>query len=43
MFTRMDEEVRKTKKHLAKLTNALSATKKGKLPSKTQSNPKFRV
>jgi hypothetical protein len=39
MFTRMDEEVRKTKNHLAKLTNALSATEKRKLPSKTQSNP----
>ena len=36
MFTRMDEEVRETKNHLAKLTNALSATKKGKLPSQTQ-------
>ena len=31
MFTRMDEEVRETKNHLAKLTNALSATEKGKL------------
>jgi hypothetical protein len=38
MFTRMDEEVRETKNHLAKLTNALSATEKGKLPSQTQSN-----
>jgi hypothetical protein len=38
MFTRMDEEVRETKNHLAKLTNALSATKKGKLPSQTQPN-----
>jgi hypothetical protein len=35
MFTRMDEEVRKTKNHLAKLTNALSATEKGKLTSQT--------
>uniref|UniRef100_A0A2N9HHG0 RNA-directed DNA polymerase n=1 Tax=Fagus sylvatica TaxID=28930 RepID=A0A2N9HHG0_FAGSY len=39
MFTRMDEEVRETKNHLAKLTNALSATEKGKLPSQTQPNP----
>uniref|UniRef100_A0A2N9H9R5 Reverse transcriptase domain-containing protein n=1 Tax=Fagus sylvatica TaxID=28930 RepID=A0A2N9H9R5_FAGSY len=38
MFTRMDEEVRETKNHLAKLTNALSATKKGKLLSQTQPN-----
>uniref|UniRef100_A0A2N9ICQ5 Integrase catalytic domain-containing protein n=1 Tax=Fagus sylvatica TaxID=28930 RepID=A0A2N9ICQ5_FAGSY len=38
MFTRMDEEVRETKNHLAKLTNALSATEKGKLPSQTQPN-----
>ena len=36
MFTRMDEEVREIKNHLAKLTNALSATEKGKLPSQTQ-------
>uniref|UniRef100_A0A2N9J7F6 Integrase catalytic domain-containing protein n=1 Tax=Fagus sylvatica TaxID=28930 RepID=A0A2N9J7F6_FAGSY len=35
----MDEEVRETKNHLAKLTNALSATEKGKLPSQTQPNP----
>uniref|UniRef100_A0A2N9IHI1 Reverse transcriptase RNase H-like domain-containing protein n=1 Tax=Fagus sylvatica TaxID=28930 RepID=A0A2N9IHI1_FAGSY len=39
MFTRMDEEVRETKNHLAKLTNALSGTEKGKLPSQTQPNP----
>ena len=39
MFTRMDEEVRETKNHLAKLTNALSATEKRKLPSQTQPNP----
>jgi hypothetical protein len=39
MFTRMDEEVRETKNHLAKLTNALTGTKKGKLPSQTQPNP----
>uniref|UniRef100_A0A2N9FQF2 RNA-directed DNA polymerase n=1 Tax=Fagus sylvatica TaxID=28930 RepID=A0A2N9FQF2_FAGSY len=39
MFTRMDEEVRETKNHLAKFTNALSATEKGKLPSQTQPNP----
>ena len=39
MFTRMDEEIRETKNHLAKLTNALSATEKGKLPSQTQPNP----
>jgi hypothetical protein len=39
MFTRMDEEVRETKNHLAKLTNALSATEKGKLLSQTQPNP----
>ena len=38
MFTRMDEEVRETNNHLAKLTNALSATEKGKLPSQTQPN-----
>jgi hypothetical protein len=38
MFTRMDEEVRETKNHLAKLTNALSAIEKGKLPSQTQPN-----
>ena len=29
MFTRMDEEVRETKNHLAKLTNALSGIEKG--------------
>ncbi len=39
MFTRMDEEVKETKNHLAKLTNALSGTEKGKLPSQTQPNP----
>ena len=33
MFTRMDEEVRETKNHLAKLSNALSGTEKGKLLS----------
>jgi hypothetical protein len=39
MFTRTDEEVKETKNHLAKLTNALSGTEKGKLPSQTQPNP----
>ena len=34
----MDEEVRETKNYLAKLTNALSGTEKGKLLSKTQPN-----
>ena len=39
MFKRIDEEMRKTKSQVARLTNALSRTKRGKLPSQTQSNP----
>jgi hypothetical protein len=39
MFTRIDEEMRETKSQVARLTNALSRTKRGKLSSQTQSNP----
>ena len=39
MFKRIDEEMRKTKSQVARLTNALSRTKRGKLPSQTQPNP----
>ena len=39
MFTRIDEEMRKTKSQVARLTDALSRTKRGKLPSQTQPNP----
>uniref|UniRef100_A0A2N9EGF2 Uncharacterized protein n=1 Tax=Fagus sylvatica TaxID=28930 RepID=A0A2N9EGF2_FAGSY len=39
MFTRIDEEMRETKSQVARLTNALSRTERGKLPSQTQPNP----
>ena len=39
MFTRIDEEMRETKNQVAIVTNALSKTERGKLPSQTQSNP----
>jgi hypothetical protein len=39
MFRRIDEEMRETKSQVARLTDALSRTKRGKLPSQTQSNP----
>jgi hypothetical protein len=39
MFTRIDEEMRETKRQVARLTEALSKTKIGKLPSQTQPNP----
>ncbi|XP_075655308.1 uncharacterized protein LOC142625560 [Castanea sativa] len=39
MFTRLDEEVRETKSHITRLTNSLSGTERGKLPSQTQPNP----
>ena len=39
MFTRIDEEMRKTKSQVARLTEALSRTERGKLPSQTQPNP----
>jgi hypothetical protein len=39
MFTRIDEEIRDTKSQVARLTEALSKTERGKLPSQTQSNP----
>uniref|UniRef100_A0A2N9H0A6 Retrotransposon gag domain-containing protein n=1 Tax=Fagus sylvatica TaxID=28930 RepID=A0A2N9H0A6_FAGSY len=39
MFTRIDEEMRETKSQLARLTEALSRTERGKLPSQTQPNP----
>uniref|UniRef100_A0A2N9GSS3 Retrotransposon gag domain-containing protein n=1 Tax=Fagus sylvatica TaxID=28930 RepID=A0A2N9GSS3_FAGSY len=39
MFTRIDEEMRETKSQLARLTEALSMTEIGKLPSQTQPNP----
>jgi hypothetical protein len=39
MFTRIDEKKRETKSQEARLTNALSRTERGKLPSQTQPNP----
>jgi hypothetical protein len=39
MFTRIDEKKRETKSQVARLTNALSRTERGKLPSQTQPNP----
>ena len=39
MFTRLDEEMRETKIHVTRLTDALSGTERGKLPSQTQPNP----
>ena len=39
MITRLDEEVRETKSHITRLTNALSGIERGKLPSQTQPNP----
>jgi hypothetical protein len=39
MFTRIDEEMRETKSQVARLTDALSRTERGKLPSQTQPNP----
>ena len=39
MFTRIDEEIRETKSQVARLTDALSRTERGKLPSQTQPNP----
>ena len=39
MFTRIDEEMRETKSQVARLTEALSRTEKGKLPCQTQPNP----
>ena len=38
MLTRLNEEVRETKSHITRLTNSLSGTKRGKLPSQTQPN-----
>uniref|UniRef100_A0A2N9GQU6 Retrotransposon gag domain-containing protein n=1 Tax=Fagus sylvatica TaxID=28930 RepID=A0A2N9GQU6_FAGSY len=39
IFTRIDEEMRETKSQVARLTEALSRTERGKLPSQTQPNP----
>ena len=39
MFTRIDEEMKETKSQVARLTEALSRTERGKLPSQTQPNP----
>jgi hypothetical protein len=39
MFTRINEEMRETKSQIARLTDALSRTERGKLPSQTQPNP----
>ena len=39
MFTRIDEEMRETKSQVARLTETLNKTKRGKLPSQTQPNP----
>ena len=39
MLTRLNEEVRETKSHITRLTNSLSGTERGKLPSQTQPNP----
>uniref|UniRef100_A0A2N9EG65 Retrotransposon gag domain-containing protein n=1 Tax=Fagus sylvatica TaxID=28930 RepID=A0A2N9EG65_FAGSY len=39
MFTRIDEEMKETKSQVARLIEALSRTKRGKLPSQTQPNP----
>uniref|UniRef100_A0A2N9EWW9 Retrotransposon gag protein n=1 Tax=Fagus sylvatica TaxID=28930 RepID=A0A2N9EWW9_FAGSY len=39
MFTRIDEEMRETKSQVSRLTDALSRTERGKLPSRTQPNP----
>ena len=39
MFTRIDEEMKETKSQVARLIEALSRTKEGKLPSQTQPNP----
>ncbi|XP_075669774.1 uncharacterized protein LOC142639494 [Castanea sativa] len=39
MLTRLDEEVRKTKSHITRLTNSLSGIERGKFPSQTQPNP----
>ena len=39
MLTRLDEEVRETKSYITRLTNSLSGTERGKLPSQTQPNP----
>jgi hypothetical protein len=39
MFTRIDEEMRETKSQVSRLTDALSRTERGKLPSQTQPNP----
>jgi hypothetical protein len=39
MFIRIDEEMRETKSQVARLTEALSRTEQGKLPSQTQPNP----
>uniref|UniRef100_A0A2N9FDI2 Aspartic peptidase DDI1-type domain-containing protein n=1 Tax=Fagus sylvatica TaxID=28930 RepID=A0A2N9FDI2_FAGSY len=42
MFTRIDEEMKETKSQVARLIEALSRTKRGKLPSQTQPNPNNR-
>ncbi len=39
MFRRLDEEMRETKSHVTRLTDALSGIERGKLPSQTQPNP----
>ena len=39
MFTRIDKEIRETKSQVARLTEALSRTERGKLSSQTQHNP----
>jgi hypothetical protein len=39
MFTKIDEEMRETKSQVARLTEALSRTERGKLPFQTQPNP----
>ena len=43
MFTRIDEEMRETKSQVARLIEALSRTKRGKLPSQTQPNPNNQI
>ena len=39
MLTRLDEEVRRTKCHITRLTNSLSGIERRKLPSQAQPNP----
>uniref|UniRef100_A0A2N9HDH6 Retrotransposon gag domain-containing protein n=1 Tax=Fagus sylvatica TaxID=28930 RepID=A0A2N9HDH6_FAGSY len=43
MFTRIDEEMKETKSQVARLIEALSRTKRGKLPFQTQPNPNSQI